>query len=149
MATAAKTSLLKSGFVNWFWDPKIKTFFPKQQFFSQTQGYQNRWPIETLKKAGTKLFSWFKLRHKNKNKFLFISIYQAFFRSGKWLGKFQVFFKNSRLRGNPENEFAFFQTLVHLFLSMRMSNVGKFPWSWFLGDGTQKEKIVVANLFPP
>ena len=44
MATAAKTSLLKSGFVNWFLDPKIKTFF-------QTQGYQNRWPIEAVKKA--------------------------------------------------------------------------------------------------
>ena len=29
------------------------------------------------------------------------------------------------------------------FFSMRMSNVGKFPWSWFLGDGTQKEKIVI------
>ena len=126
MATAAKTSLLKSGFVNWFLDPKIKTFFQNNSFFFQTQVYQNRWPIEALKKQ--------------KNAFLFISIYQTFTRSGKLLGKFQDFFKNSRLCGNPENEFAFFQTLVHLFLLMRMSNVGKFPWSWFLGDGTQREK---------
>ena len=116
MATAAKTSLLKSGFVNWFLDPKITTFFPKQHFFFQTQGYQNRWPIETLKKAGTKLFSWFKLGHKNKSKFHSISICHTFTRSEKLLDKFQDFFKNSRLCANPENEFAFFQTLVHLFL---------------------------------
>ena len=34
----------------------------------------------------------------------------------------------------------FFKLWCICFFSMRMSNVGKFPWSWFLGDGTQREK---------
>ena len=67
----------------------FQTFFQHNSFFFETQRYQNRWSIETLKKAGTLLFSWFKLRHKNKNKFHFISIHHSFSRSGKLLGKFQ------------------------------------------------------------
>ena len=37
--------------------------------------------------------------------------------------------------------------------SLKVSNVGEFPWSWFLGDHTQvleeKEKFVVVCLRPP
>ena len=37
--------------------------------------------------------------------------------------------------------------------SLKTSNVGEFPWSWFLGDHTQvleeKEKFVVACWRPP
>ena len=105
MATAAKTSLLKSGLLNWFLDPKIKTFFQNNSFFFQTQVYQNRWPIEALKKQ--------------KNAFLFISIYQTFTRSEKLLGKFQ------------EGEWVNFAAVDFLEMVLR------------------KKKIVVAYLFPP
>ena len=39
-----------------------------------------------------------------------------FFWAGKLLRKFQDFFNNSRICTNPKNDFAFFQTLAHLFL---------------------------------
>ena len=49
----------------------------------------------------------------------------------------------------PKMNLHFFKLWCICFFSVRISNVGKFPSSWFLGDGTQKEKIVVAYLFPP
>ena len=43
------------------------------------------------------------------------SIYQTFSRAGK-LSQFQDFFNNSTICTNPKNDFAFLQTLAHLFL---------------------------------
>ena len=34
----------------------FQTFFQNNGLFFETQGYQNRWSIETLKKAGTNAF---------------------------------------------------------------------------------------------
>ena len=109
----------------------FQTFFQNNySFLFETQGYQNWWSIMTLKKQEQKLilFSWFKLMHKNKNKFLFISIYHTFSKLLKIAGQnSRDFFKNWRLCANPENEFAFFQTSVHLFPFDEMSNIGEFP----------------------
>ena len=45
---------------NWFFGSKnqdfFQIFFQNNSFFFETQGYQNRWSIETLKKAGTNAF---------------------------------------------------------------------------------------------
>ena len=47
----------------------------------------------------------------------------------------------------------FFQLCRVYFNSLKIANVGQFPWSWFLWDRTQvwkqKEKFVVACLRPP
>ena len=96
--------------------------FPKQYFFFRLKVIKqviNR----DLKNTGTKLFSWVQVRlnkiqpkqkiftHKalvvayKKNSFFPFSrlylYFQTFSRSGKLLGKFQDFFKNSRLCTNP------------------------------------------------
>ena len=47
-----------------------------------------------------------------------------------------------------------FYQLCHVYFnSLKIANVGEFPWSWFLWDHTQvqkeKEKLVVACLCPP
>ena len=113
-----------------FLDPKLKTFsrlfFQNNTFFFQTRGYQNV-INRNLKDEGTKLFSWcpanvqarlnkiwpiekncthkapsVAVEEKIKTIFPnFLSIFQTFSRSGKLLGKFQDFLKNSRLYTNP------------------------------------------------
>ena len=120
---------LKSGFVQIFGSETqdfFQTFFQNNTFFFQTRGYQNV-INRNLKEAGTKLFSWcpanvqarlnkiwpiekncthkapsVAVKEKIKTIFPnFLSIFQTFSRSGKLLGKFQDFFKNSRLYTNP------------------------------------------------
>ena len=116
-----------------FWIKKIQVFFhtfSKTIFLFPDSRLSNRWAIETLKKAGTKLYQrcaanvhvqarlntiWRagKKFHSQstccsfqKNLFTiffpgFFSVFQTFSRSGKLLGKFQAFFKNLRLCMNP------------------------------------------------
>ena len=127
------TQSLFPGNVQIFGSKKFKIFstlFPKQLFLLPDSRLSNRWAIETLKKAGTKLYQrcaanvhvqarlnmiWRagKKFHSQstccsfqKNLFTiffpgFFSVFQTFSRSGKLLGKFQAFFKNLRLCMNP------------------------------------------------
>ena len=153
---AAKTSLLKSGFITGFLDPKIKTFstlFPKTTFFFRDSRLSKLVIDRDLKNNRNKmLLSWFKLRHKNKNKFHFISIYHAVTSlfpglESCWANFKRLFQELTTLR-EPWKWSCIFSTSVHLFLFDEMSNICEFPWSWFLGIVLRK-KIVVAYLFPP
>ena len=139
MVMAAKTSLLKSGFITGFLDPKIKTFstlFPKTTFFFRDSRLSKLVIDRDLKNNRNKmLLSWFKLRHKNKNKFHFISIYQSlvFFQVWKVAGQIsRDFFKNWRLYANPENEVAFFQLRCIYFFLTKCRIFVNFPGVDFL-----------------
>ena len=139
MVMAAKTSLLKPGFITGFLDPKIKTFstlFPKTTFFFRDSRLSKLVIDRDLKNNRNKmLLSWFKLRHKNKNKFHFISIYQSlvFFQVWKVAGQIsRDFFKNWRLYANPENEVAFFQLRCVYFFLTKCRIFVNFPGVDFL-----------------
>ena len=84
------------------------------------------------------LFSLFKLRHKNKNKFHFISIYHTFSRSGKLLGKFQELFQEMKTLSFSAF-IPFWRNITYRWISLELI-------SW---NSTQKENFVVAYLFPP
>ena len=110
-----------------FWMQTFPDFFQKQQFLFPDSRLSHRWWIETFKKnAETKLLfhdalqkyrrDWIRFDQNEKNSTYkaltvskkknqdFLSYFQTispFSRYGKLLGKFQEFFKNSRLFTNP------------------------------------------------
>ena len=115
---------------------KNQDFFPKQQFFFQTQGYQNTWPIEALKKA-EKRFS------------LYLHL-PDFYQVWKIAGQISRLFQEFKTLCEPRKWICIF------------SNFGafvSFQWEcrmWvnfaavdFLEMVLRKKKIVVAYLFPP
>ena len=92
---------------------KNQDFFSKTAVFFQTKGYQNRWPIETLKKQEQSFSQDSNLGTKTKTDFTlspFTTLLPVLENSWQISRLFQEF---KTLHANPENEFAFFQTLVH------------------------------------
>ena len=149
MATAAKTSLLKSGFVNWFLDPKIKPFFPKQQFFFQTQGYQNRWPIETLKKQEQSFSHDSNLGTKTKTNFILSPFTRLLPGLKNCWANFKTF---SRIQDSVQTlkmNLHFFKLWCIYFFWWECRMWVNFPGVDFLEMVLRKKKIVVAYLFPP
>ena len=133
MMTAAITSLLKSGFITGFLDPEIKTLsrlFPKQQFLFWDSRLSKSVIDRDFKKSRNKCFFHdSNLSTKTKTYFTLSHFFQVWKIAGQIS---RHFFKNWRLCANPENEFAFSQTSVHLFLFDKMLNIGESPWIDFL-----------------
>ena len=125
---------------NWFFGSKNQDFFhafsQNNIFFFRDSRLSKLVIDRDLKNNRNKmLLSWFKLRHKNKNKFHFISIYQSlvFFQVWKVAGQIsRDFFKNWRLCANPENEVAFFQLRCIYFFLTKCRIFVNFPGVDFL-----------------
>ena len=79
--------------------------------------------------------------------YLFLETFEPFFRLKGWIVCYTAVSVLSRNAPPLKDEFArFFKPCWVYSNLLKMSNVGEFPWSWFLGDRTQVKKEVVCSI---